>query len=76
MVWVDGLFFGCGSGGLSSVPIVVSFEERTIGAAPPGSGRSRVHIKYHYGTVSPGGEEGAYKVSLRHSMSLFREEIV
>ena len=37
MVWVDGLFFGCGSGGLSSVPIVVSFEERTIGAAPPGT---------------------------------------
>ena len=51
MVWVDGLFFGCGSGDLSSVPIVVSFEERTIGAAPPGSGRSRVHIKYHYATV-------------------------
>ena len=49
MVWVDGLFFGCGSGGLSSVPIVASFEERTIGAAPPGSGR--VHIKYHYATV-------------------------
>ena len=45
MVWVDGLFLGCGSGGLSSVPIVVSLEERTIGAAPPGSGR--VRIKYH-----------------------------
>ena len=31
MVWVDGLFFECGSGDLSSVPIGVSFEEGTIG---------------------------------------------
>ena len=70
MVWVDGLFFGCGSGGLSSVPIVVSFEERTIGAE-------------RKSLLRPEVVESAYKVSLRHSMSLLcekmsllREEIV
>ena len=52
MVWVDGLFFGCGSGDLSSVPIVASFEERTIGA-----GRKSL--------LRPEVVESAYKVSLR-----------
>ena len=56
MVWVDGLFFGCGSGDLSSVPIVVSFDERTIGAEPKS-------------LLRPVVVESAYKVSLRHSSS-------
>ena len=70
MGWVDGLFFGCGSGDLSSVPIVVSFDERTIGAEPKSLLRPVVvesAYKVSLRHSSPGGGESAYKVSLSHS---------